>query len=261
MENILIYLLLGSFAGILAGLLGVGGGLIIVPVLAWFFASQHFPPELLMQLAVGTSLATIIPTSISSIHAHHKKAAVLWTVFLSLIPGIIIGALLGAVIADQLPSHTLKLIFAIFVLMVAAQLFFGIKPHASRGMPGQFGRGIAGTVIGSLSAIVGIGGGSLTVPYLLINNIKIQQAIATSSACGLPIAMAGAFGFIITGWNTNIPEYSLGYVYLPAFITISISSVLFAPLGAHWAYKVDGVKLKKGFAIFLLIVGVKMLLG
>ena len=261
MENILIYLLLGSFAGTLAGLLGVGGGLIIVPVLAWVFTSQHFPAELLMQLAVGTSLATIIPTSISSIFAHHKKAAVLWIVFLSLTPGIIVGALLGAVIADQLPSHTLKLIFAIFVLIVAAQLFFGLKPHASRRMPGLFGQGIAGTVIGSLSAIVGIGGGSLTVPYLLINNIKIQQAIATSSACGLSIAVAGTFGFIMTGWSTNAPDYSIGYVYWPAFIAISISSVLFAPLGAYWAHKVDGGKLKKGFAIFLLIVGVKMLVG
>jgi len=260
LENLFIYLLLGSFSGVLAGLLGVGGGLIIVPVLTWIFTTQNFSSEIFMHLAVGTSLATIIPTSISSVRAHHRKSAVLWPVFFSLAPGIILGALSGAIIAKQLPGSNLKIIFAIFELLIATQLFFGIKPHPARQLSSTFSQASAGTIIGTISAIVGIGGGSLTVPYLLWHNTKIQSAIATSSACGLPIAIAGTAGFIITGWSSNLPEYSTGFVYWPAFISIAFCSIIFAPLGAHWAHKINDQKLKKGFAVFLFIIGIKMLM-
>lgn len=264
MENIFIYLVVGSAAGLLAGLLGVGGGLVIVPILAWLFSSL-FPADVIMHFAVGTSLATIIPTSLSSIRAHHKKGAVLWPTVLELTPGIIIGALLGAFVADSLPSQQLRIIFAFFELLVAIQLFWGIKPRALRQLPGKTGQSIVGTIIGAVSAIVGIGGGTMTVPYLLWNNISIQKAVATSSACGLPIAVAGAAGFIWLGMDNSLDNgvyhYSSGYIYWPAFVAISIMSVLFAPLGAHWAHKVDGKKLKKGFALFLFVVGLKMLLG
>ena len=261
MESLLIYLLLGSLAGILAGLLGIGGGLVIVPILAWTFTEAAFSPETIMHFAVGTSLATIIPTSLSSIRAHHKKTAVLWPTVLNFTPGIIIGALLGALLADWISSDRLKIIFALFELLVALQLFSGIKPHTTHRLPGHAGQSIAGSIIGTISAIVGIGGGTMTVPYLLWNNISIQKAVATSSACGLPIAVAGAVGFVLTGWDIKGPEYSSGYLYWPAFIAISITSVLFAPLGTHWAHKLDGQKLKKGFALFLLILGMRMLLS
>ncbi|MCW9023354.1 MAG: sulfite exporter TauE/SafE family protein [Gammaproteobacteria bacterium] len=259
--SLLIYLLLGSIVGVLAGLLGVGGGLVIVPVLAGTFAIAGFPAETIMHFAVGTSLATIVPTSLSSVRAHHKKAAVLWPWFRSLTPGIVIGALLGALVADQIPSDQLKIFFGLFELIVAVQLFWGIKPHATGEHHGPIGKSIAGTGIGLVSAVVGIGGGTMTVPYLLWNKVSTQKAVATSSACGLPIAVAGAAGFVLTGWDASGPDYSSGYIYWPAFVVISITSVVFAPLGAHWAHKIDGVKLKKGFALFLFVIGLRMLLS
>lgn len=259
MEGIVLYLLLGSFAGLVAGLLGVGGGLIIVPVLLWVFQGEGFSGHVIMHMAVGTSLATIVFTSLSSVRAHHQHGAVLWPVFRQLAPGIVIGALLGAAIADVMPTRVLQLFFATFEIMVAIQMAINFKPHASRQLPGYIGMTSVGGGIGALSSVVGIGGGTLTVPYLLWCNVTVHKAVATSSACGLPIAVAGCVGFIVMGWQaTALPGFSSGYVYWPAFFGIVCTSVLFAPLGARLAHRLPAKHLKRVFAVFLAILGLRM---
>jgi uncharacterized membrane protein YfcA len=258
-ENLPIYLLLGTFAGTIAGLLGVGGGLIIVPVLVYVFTRQHIDPEVMVHLAVGTSLATIVFTSISSVRAHHKRGAVHWDVFWKLAPGIVIGALLGSVVADWMPAHSLRRFFAVFEWLVAAQLLVGLRPKPGRGvprLPGMFG---VGGVIGGISSLVGIGGGTMTVPFLVWCNLRMQEAVATSSACALPIASAGAAGFMMTGWSSSqLPASSLGFVYLPAFVGIVLASILFAPVGAWLAHRLPANTLRQFFAIFLVLLGFYM---
>lgn len=260
MEYFIQYLLLGSFAGLVAGLLGVGGGLIIVPVLVWLFSQQGINNEIIVHLAVGTSLSTIIFTSISSVRAHHCHGAVQWPIFFSITPGIIAGALIGAWIARYMPTKVLSGFFGIFEIIVAFQMGFAIKPHAARSLPGRWLVTIAGTMIGCISAIVGIGGGTMTVPYLVWCNVAMRQAVATSAAVGLPIAIAGTAGFVWTGWQqASMPEKSLGFIMPDAFIGIVLASVLFAPLGAKMAHQVPPILLKRIFSVFLLILGLRML--
>ena len=261
LPTLLLYLALGAFAGVMAGLLGVGGGLIIVPVLAWIFHGQQINDAIVMHLAIGTSLATIVVTSISSVRAHHQRGAVLWPVVWQLTPGIVLGAWLGAAVADALPSAALSKIFALFVLAVAAQMAFGAKPAPHRGLPGAGGMAATGGVIGVVSAIVGIGGGSLTVPFLTWRSVSMQQAVATSAACGLPIAAASALSFMLIGWGEpQLPEWSVGFVYLPAMAGIAITSMYFARFGARLAHKLSPRLLKRLFALLLLCVGVNFLI-
>lgn len=257
-----LYLLLGAFAGTLAGLLGVGGGLVIVPVLVIIFQQQGFSSQVLVHLAIGTSLATIIFTSISSVWAHHRRGAVIWPAFWQMMPGIVIGALLGAVIADLLPSTGLRTFFGVFELMVAVQMGLNLKPDAHRQLPSRWGMGVAGGVIGTISAIVGIGGGTMTVPFLVWCNVAMRNAVATSAACGLPIAIGGALGFVATGWKLpGLPPASSGYLFWPAFGGIVLASVVFAPLGAKMAHALPGAILKRIFALFIAVLGIRMLWG
>lgn len=259
--DIFSLILLGIVAGILAGLLGVGGGVVIVPALVWIFqANAEIPSTHIMHIAIGTSLATIVMTSISSISAHHRRGAVLWSIVWQLTPSLIIGTLLGAVIANFLPSDGLRLFFAVFILLVSVQFGFNVQPPPHQ-LPGRLGMGIAGCVIGKLSALVGIGGGSLTVPFLIWCNVHVRHAIATSAAGGFPISVSGTIGFIATGWHvSNLPTWSSGYIYWPAFVAIAPASLLFAPLGAKLAHTLPVELLKKIFAVYLAAVGIKMLL-
>lgn len=262
MEALIVYLILGAFVGIVAGLLGVGGGLIIVPVLILLFQHYDFSAGIITHLAVGTSLATIMLTSISSVRAHHAHGAVLWPVFWQLLPGIITGTLLGALLASFISSASLKTFFGIFELVVAMQMAMELRPTATRTLPRIPGMTLAGNLIGAVSALVGIGGGTMTVPFLVWCNITMQKAVATSSACGLPIAIAGAIGFMLTGWqNPQLPAGSTGFVYWPAFAGIILTSMLTAPLGAKLAHRLPSRTLKKIFAIFLAILGIRMLLS
>ncbi|MDH5409120.1 MAG: sulfite exporter TauE/SafE family protein [Gammaproteobacteria bacterium] len=257
-----INIVLGLFTGFIAGLFGVGGGLVIVPVLVMIFSHYGFDASVIVHMAVGTSLATIIFTSISSVRAHHKHRAVLWPQVWQFAPGILLGAFVGAFVADAMSSTFLKRFFAIFELAVAAQMWFELKPDAARALPGRFAMASTGVGIGVISAIVGIGGGTLTVPFLVWCNVVIQKAVATSSAVGLPIAIAGAAGFIVAGWqHAALPEQSLGFVYWPAFLGIVVASVFSAPLGAWLAHRLPAKVLKKIFAIFIAILGIRMLLG
>ncbi|MEH6387652.1 sulfite exporter TauE/SafE family protein [Pseudomonas profundi] len=257
----LIYLVLGGFAGTLAGLFGVGGGMIIVPVLVYSFTVQGFSPEVLTHMAVGTSLATIAFTSINAIRAHHLKGAVRWSLFAWMAVGIVFGTILGAFTAALLAGPLLQKIIGVFALTIAVQMFFELKPRASTDVPGKPGLTAAGGVIGWASAIFGIGGGSLTVPFLVWRSVPMQQAVATSSACGLPIAVAGAISFIWTGWSAEpLPEWSVGYVYLPAVVGIAATSMLFAGFGARLAHKLSQRLLKRLFALLLVCVGINFLI-
>ncbi|MCK5717816.1 MAG: sulfite exporter TauE/SafE family protein [Thiomargarita sp.] len=249
--EILLLLLLGIIAGILAGLLGVGGGLVIVPVLIWIFqGNAEIPVTKLMHFAIGTSLATIVFTSMSSIIAHHRRGAVQWFIVWQLTPGIIVGTLLGSILADALPSDLLQKFFACFVLFVSVQMGYvshrKIQPHP---VPNVWGLSIVGVVIGKISALVGIGGGTLTVPFLIWCHMPIRIAIATSAACGFPIALSGSVGF-----------FANGYIYWPAFLAIIPTTLLCAPLGAKIAHSIPVNMLKKVFAVFLACVGLHMLL-
>ena len=254
--------MLGCIAGLLAGLLGVGGGLIIVPALALLFEQQGIAADKLMQLALGTSLATIIATSLSSIAAHHKQGNVQWPTVRSLTPGIIIGVLCGSWLADQINSDTLRIGFAIFVLVVAIQMLLGLQPKAQRQLPGRLALGGAGSIIGVVSSLVGIGGGTMTTPFLLWNNIHIRHAIGTSAACGLPIAVFGSLGYLLVGLDANeLPSGSTGYIYWPAFFGIITTSILFAPLGARLTDLLPVAVLKKLFAVVLVIVAGRLLVN
>jgi len=256
----LLYLATGIFAGLASGLLGVGGGLIIVPVLYYIFSAQNLPAEHIMHMALATSLATIIITSISSARAHHKKQAVLWPIFLLLAPGICIGAWFGGIAASEIKTDILKPAFGIFELFVALHLLWNQQSQQHAVTLNKIKSAIGGFIIGSVSAIVGIGGGTLTVPFLHWHNIAIRNAVATSAACGLPIAIFGAASYIYTGWSLNdLPDQTLGYVHLPAFSLIIITSFLFAPIGAKLAHRLPENTLKKGFAVFLILIGLKML--
>jgi uncharacterized membrane protein YfcA len=259
-EMLMTCLILGGFAGLLAGLLGIGGGLVIVPILAGIFSAQHFPAGILMQLAVGTSLATIVVTSLSSLRAHHQRGGVLWPLVWQLSLGIVFGAWLGAAIAHAIPSQSLARLFGVFELLVAAQMLLGKPPAVHHQVSGRSKNLAAGGIIGTISAILGIGGGTLTVPYLSWHNIPMRQAVGTAAACGLPIALAGTVGFIVTGWQTShLPDYSSGYVYWPAVAAISVTSMLAAPLGVRLAHTLPQKTLKKIFALFLVALGVLML--
>jgi len=257
-----LYLATGLFAGFLAGLLGVGGGLVIVPVLAMIFAAAHFPAEHIMHLALGTSLASILFTSISSLRAHHAHGAANWQVVRGISPGIVVGTLLGTLLAAQLSTFFLKVFFIVFIYYVAAQMLLNIKPKPSRQLPGAAGLFAAGGVIGGVSSLVGIGGGTLSVPFMTWCNVKLHQAIGTSAAIGFPIAAAGALGFVLNGLMAqNLPEYSWGFVYLPALAGLVVASVLTAPLGAKLAHRLPVAKLKKIFAALLLVLGTRMLVS
>ena len=260
--DVLILIGMGAIAGTLAGLLGIGGGIIIVPVLALVFAAQGVSSDVLMHVSIGTSLATIVITSLSSIRAHQQHQAIHWDVFRRITPGIFLGGLLGAVVAKLIPGDNLRIIFGIFMLFVAAQMIFGntTKPH--RTLPKPLGMFTAGTAIGTMSSLMGVGGGSMSVPFLTWCNMAIRHAVATSAAIGLPIAIAGVTGFIITGWGVeHRPIWSLGYVNLPAFLSIVVSSTLFAPVGARITHRISPRRLKQFFGYFLLILSVKILFG
>jgi len=262
MEALAAYLLLGALAGLAAGLLGIGGGLLIVPALLAIWQQGGPGGPWLMQMAVATSLASIVLTSLSSVYAHHRRGAVLWPQVARLAPGILLGAGLGAMQASALPGAWLKSAFGVFELLVAAQMALRLRPRPHRRLPGGLGMGGAGVVIGWVSALMGIGGGTLTVPFLSYCQVPMQKAVATSAACGLPIAVAGGLAYVAMGWNVaGLPAATLGFIHLPALLGVVTASVLLAPLGARWAHRLSSPALRRVFALFLALLGLWMLAG
>ncbi|MBL0224126.1 MAG: sulfite exporter TauE/SafE family protein [Geobacteraceae bacterium] len=257
----LLYLGLGAFAGVLAGLLGVGGGLVIVPILTFIFTAQHMPAEHILHLALGTSLASIMFTSVSSLRAHHKRGAVDWTVVRRITPGIMAGTFFGSWVAAQLSTGFLKGSFVVFTYYVALQMLLDIRPHPHRQLPGLAAMSGVGGVIGCVSSLVGIGGGSMSVPFLVWCNIAMHNAIGTSAAIGFPIALAGAAGYLLNGLGAELPPHSFGFIYLPALLGVSLASMFTAPLGARLAHSLPIGWLKKIFALLLIVMGTKLLLS
>ena len=262
MLELLVYLAVGTCAGLIAGLLGAGGGAIIIPPLLWIFARNDIPVSVAVHMAIGTSLATIVITALASIRAHHRRGAVMWPVFIRLSPGIISGALLGAIIADALNGEVLRFVFSGCLLLLAFQIGIGFKPTAQQNLPGILGLFSAGMFTGAVSAIIGIGGAALIVPFFLWCNLSVRNAVATSAACGLPLALAGSSGYIFMGWsNPELPTWSAGYVYGPALVGIATASMVFAPLGARLAHTLPTGILRKIFAAVLAIISINMMLN
>lgn len=260
--ELLTYLLTGAAAGLLAGLLGIGGGLVIVPALALLFVQHGFAADFVMHYAVGTSLATIIATSISSLLAHQRRGSVHWPVVRSMVPGILPGALASAWLARQMDSAGLALMFGVFVVLVAVHLLIGAKPPPHRQLPGAVGLGVAGSVIGLLSGLLGIGGGTLTVPFLLWGRVEIRLAVGTAATIGLPIAIAGTTGFILGGLHVPAqPGHNSGFIYWPAVAAVVLASVPTAPLGARLAHYLPRATLQRLFALLLVMIGMKMIFG
>jgi len=255
-----LYLGFGAVAGILAGLLGIGGGIIIVPMLNYAFRLQQLPPEHIQIMAVATSMACIVITSISSLRAHHAKGGVRWDVWRGITPGILLGTFSGTWVAVLLPGKALQAVFVCFLCYVCSQMLLNIKPKPTRNLPGAPGLVGVGAGIGVISSLVGIGGGTMSVPFLTWCNVAFHSCIGTSAAIGLPIAFAGALGYVINGWNVpGLPPYTLGFIYLPACCGVVVASSLCAGFGAKLAHKLPTDKLKRIFACFLIVVAAHML--
>lgn len=258
MVALILYLLLGACVGILAGLLGIGGGLVLVAALAWLFPHLGVPAAAAMHAALASSLASIVLTAASSARAHQRRSSVLWPTVVWMVPGILLGGWLGSRLAIGLDGRVLRWCVAIYCLIVAVQMLLpktggrAERAEAPRG-PGY---ALAGGVIGGLSAIVGIGGGSLTVPLLVWRGVAPVRAVGTSSACGIFIGLGSALGYALQApvGALTLP-WSVGYVYLPAALGVAVTSVLFAPLGARIAHAINGAALRRVFALFLLLVG------
>lgn len=260
---LLLFPLIGVVSGLLAGLFGIGGGLVIVPALNLVFAlfDMGVPPGSRMHFAIGSSLAVIVFTAVSSARAHQARGAIMWQSFRRLVPGIVAGGLAGAVLADALANRTLQVTFGIFVIAIAIYIILGYRPPTGRELPGQAVHGVVGFLIGVISALAGIGGGVMTVAFLVWAAVPLRRAVGTAAACTLPAAVAAALGFAVVGWGVDGPAWSTGYILWPAVLGISIGSMAMAPVGAWLAHTLPVSQLRKAFALLLAIMGLKMMAG
>jgi uncharacterized membrane protein YfcA len=253
--------LLGLCTGFLAGLLGIGGGMVLVPFITIILSARGVSPDLAVKMAIATSMATIIFTSISSVRAHHKRGAVRWDIVKRLAPGIVLGSALASMgVFALLKGAWLALFFAAFVSFSATQMLLDKKPKPTRTLPGTAGQLGAGGVIGCLSGLVGAGGGFVSVPFMTWCNVAMHSAVATSAALGFPIALANALGYVVAGQNvTGLPAGSVGYVFVPALVVIATASVIMAPLGVRAAHALPVKSLKRVFASVLYVLAAYML--
>jgi uncharacterized protein len=262
LDYLLLYMGVGVLAGLSAGLLGVGGGAITVPLLLWIFELRNMPDEVATHVALATSLAAMVFTSISSTLAHAGRQAVLWPVFGYLTVGVLLGSLVGVLTAISISGTVLQIGFALFLGYVGLQMLLGFSAGPHRRIPGSAGLIGSGGVIGCISMYFGIGGGSLTVPLLSYCGVPPAKAVGTSAALGLPIALWGSILYIVSGWqDSHLPEQTLGYVYWPAALGILLTSVLFARFGAQIAHKLKASQLRKVFGMVLGMVALEMLIG
>ncbi len=256
-----ILLSVGAVAGVFAGLLGVGGGIVLVPAFYYTFSSLGFESDKLMQVCVATSLATIVFTSIRSVQSHHKKGAVDWAILKTWAPGIIVGAVIGVFVAQELNSETLTIIFGCLGLGVGTYMAIGKSEwRLAPDMPGPIGRSILSPLVGFLSVLMGIGGGSFGVPIMTLCGRPIHRAVATAAGFGLIIAVPSVIGFLLAGnGNQNLPPFTIGYVNVAAFLIVVSMTLITAPLGARLAHRLDPKPLKTIFALFLIVVALNML--
>ena len=261
METVLIYVGLGIGAGLLAGMLGVGGGQVVVPGLLYIFHLKGFHNGYLVHMALGTSLATIVVTSLSSAYSHYRLGSINLNLVKRMTPGIVIGAALGGLAAGYFPSGALRMMFGVFLILLAVQMAFSLKPKPERELPPAASLTAISGVIGWVSAVVGVGGGSMVVPYLSWCNVNMKTAVGTASACGVPLALAGMAGYVISGWSyRELPSYSLGFIYVPAWLAVSLLSIVFTRVGASLTHRLPVASLKKLFSGFLFIAGIRILI-
>jgi uncharacterized membrane protein YfcA len=259
LASLAIYAGLGVLVGFFSGLLGVGGGSMIVPILGLTFVAFDFLPDQVLHLSLGTSLAAMVLATASSTRAHHRLGAVRWEIVKGLAPGIVVAGLLAGFVARALPLAFLKIFFLCFMGYVVYQIIFGLKPKAVHALPGRIAMGVVGFAIGALSGLAGVGGAMLAVPFMLYCNVSFHNAIGTSAAISLVVSAAGAIGFVLAGLReAGLPPWSLGYVYLPALVGISLTSIFLAPLGAKAAHRMPVATLRKIFALFLLALAAKL---
>lgn len=256
------YLALGAFVGFFAGLLGIGGGAAMVPVLAFIYAAKGFDAAQVVHLALGTSMATILFTSVSSVRAHHGHGAVNWAMVKRMAPGIVAGTFGGALLASVLDVRLLSVVFTLLIYYIASQMFFGKKPEAGAAPVRTADLHLKSALIGVISSLTATGGAALVVAFLVRRGIRIHEAIGTAAAIGWPLAAAGTAGYVLTGFGQRgLPEYSIGFVYLPGLAGIVVASMLMAPLGAKLAHRTPGALLKKIFAAVLFALATKMLIS
>lgn len=262
---LLIFPAIGALSGLLAGLFGIGGGLVIVPALNAVFAAGlvAMEPAARMHVAIGSALAVIVFTALSSVRAHHGYGAVLWPAVRGLAPGIVMGALFGAWLADLLATRSLEIVFGLFAGLMALQIGFGgrVEPQPDAPLPRLPGYLGAGAVIGAVSALGGIGGGIMTVPYLAWHSVPLRIAVGTAAACTLPVALSGALGYALAGQGASVPGWTTGYLYWPAIGVIALAAMATAPLGARLAHRLPVKQLRRLFAVLVLAVAADMLLG
>lgn len=262
MTEQIIFLGVGAMAGVLAGLLGVGGGIVVVPSLNMLLGS-HFPANLVMHMAVGTSLAIMIFTALSAAYAYNKRDLIVWSLVYKFIPGLLLGTITGSIVARHLPGHVLSIAFGIFLICVATNMLFSKKPAAHRELPPVSILNIFAFLMGICSGFFGIGGGTMMVPFFVYCNVEIHKAAGTSSLCGFPLALTGAITLIIVGWNPvasfHVPPGTTGYVYWPAALLIATASLLCAPLGTRIAVWLPGPILKRIFSILLYFTAINLI--
>jgi len=256
------YLALGGFVGFFGGLLGIGGGAAMVPMLAIIYAAKGFAPDAIVHLALGTSVATMIFTSAASVVSHHRRGAVHWVAWRRMVPGVIAGTLSGALIAGRLDPRLLAIAFTVLIYALATQMLLEVKAAPGGQLQGAGAMSTAGGVIGFISSLSATGGAALTVPYLVKRSLSIHQAIGTAAAVGWPLALAGTLGYGLTGLaRPGLPAWSVGFVYLPALAWIAVASMAAAPLGARVAHRAQGRTLKRVFAIVLYSLATHMLVS
>jgi len=262
MEWWLGYLGIGAFVGFFAGLLGIGGGAVIVPLLVLLFSTQGFPHEQVLHLAVGSSMATILFTSAASVRAHAKRGAVRWDVARRMTPGIILGGLAGSAAASAFSTPVLATAFTAIVYVAGTNILLDRQPQPGRTLPQAAGMCLAGFIISGVSALVALGGAFMSVPFMIWCNVNVRQAIGTAAFIGFPIALVGTIGYVLTGWGASaLPQWSLGYVYLPAVVGVCASSIVLAPLGARVSHGLPTRMLKRIFGVLLLAFATRMLIS
>ncbi len=258
---ILLFALVGIASGMIAGLFGLGGGVVVVPALLYTFAHLSFPEVVATHLAIGTSLGCIVVTAFVSSRAHWKKGAVELPLLPVLVPGVIVGGWLGGVVAAQLSGEWLRVAFASFLVFVSVSMFRSMNRPAFD-LPSRWVWSLVSLIIGTLSSLFGVGGGSMTVPYLRNCGLAMKRAVATSAVLGLPIAISGVISYVVQGWNASeLPDYSSGYLYWPAFLCIVVCSAPAARFGAKLAHRLPAEKLQRAFAVVLVLIAVQLFLS
>jgi uncharacterized membrane protein YfcA len=259
-----VYLLIGAIVGFMAGLLGVGGGMILVPILLFVFGEQGaatgFPPQHLMHMALATAMATIPFTSLSSVRAHHSRGGVDWKIVVGMLPGLAIGALAGTLVAGEVPGRPLAMCFAVFIFYAATTTFFDVKPKGTRELPGKIGLAVTGAIVSFFSAFLAAGAAFMTIPFMTWCNIPLKRAVGTAGAIGFPLALAASVGYVFAGVRAGpLPAGSLGFIYLPALMLIVLPSVATAPIGAFVSHRMPVRHLRVVFALMLYGIAIRML--